>query len=372
MHRVSVVIPVFNGGTYLPNFFQSLVAALPDHAQVVLIDDGSTEQVFEMLPDFPQAKEVIRIRNERNLGYSCAVNRAFGCCTEDFVVQLNTDLVLAPSCITSMVELAASRTDAGIIGSKLIFPTTGLVQHIGMAFGLHTKKHVYFQLREDHPLCRKTRPMQIVTGATVAMTRQVLDKLGPLDERYFNYDEDIDHCMKAASLGLVNFTCAESIAYHWTSQSGPARFARMREADALFWSKWHSQIAVDLTGFVNEAISHFLSTSPNSADMHFDAINLCKSPDDKILIDCLENYWPAAMQNIRQCGQSNNPSNKYWLPMLLPHWVRDNPRPFIYLVDHFYDLDENRLWFSDRLAIVEDEIVVDTTGCVVSVSEMLS
>ncbi|HEY0153147.1 MAG TPA: glycosyltransferase family 2 protein [Longimicrobium sp.] len=368
----TIIVPVFNGGRFLPAFFRSLGGALPHDSQLIFVDDGSTEPVLENLPEFPNAADVVILRNRENLGYSVAVNRGFGAATGEFIVQLNTDLILDPACITSMLALLQAEQNAGIVGSKLLYPTTRRVQHIGMGVGHFTKKHIYHQLPVDHPLCRRTRPMQIMTGATVAMTRRVLDRIGPLDERYFNAQEDLDHCMRAVDRGYVNYVCADSVAYHWVSQSGASRFARVREADAAFWATWHGRIRVDLGAFVDEAIDSVVTRYPHLAEYDFELLNLCRSGDDAILLDAVGRAWPRTANTGHHHRQVNNPDAAYWLPMLVPYWVQSNPRPFIYLVDHFQQLRENWLWFHERLELVRDELIVDTTGCVVTASELLS
>ena len=370
--RLSVVVPIFNGSRYLPAFFQSLAAALPLGAELIFVDDGSTEPVLESVPDFPSAATVIKLRNDKNFGYSAAVNRGFAECNGDFVVQLNTDLILDPNCISSMLELIENRPNVGIVGSKLQFPTTGLIQHIGMAFGEYNMKHIYYQLPATHPLCCKTRPMQILTGATVAMTRQVLQQIGPLDERYFNACEDIDHCLKTIKLGLTNYTCADSKAFHWESQSGSSRFAKVSESDAIFWSTWQGQYKVDLGDFVREALQFVLDRESSLSLMPFECINLCRTNrDDLILLAEAQHFWPKIADDVHQYHQYNNPEYKYWLPMILPHWFLHNPKPFIYLVDEFQQLKENKLWFDNRLKLVREEIIIDSCGSAITVSELL-
>jgi GT2 family glycosyltransferase len=365
-----VIVPIFNGIGFLPSFFESLNGALPDGTQVILVDDGSTQPVFETVPEMPKASEVLRIRNARNLGYSVAVNRAFAAATEEVLIQLNTDLILDANTITAMVDLIEREPKAGIIGSKLIFPTTGLVQHAGMAFGQNTKPHVYFELPSDHPLCDKTRDCQIVTGATVAMTRAVLDALGPLDERYFNHNEDIDHCLKARQLGLRNFVCADSVAHHWESQSGPSRFARVQASEATFWARWGGSYEVDLGSYVDEALDHALAGTPSIDDASFDVLNLSRGVDELIVLQRLERRWPGIQGRVRDVRQLNNPSPHLWLSMILPNWVIGEPRPFIYLVDRYRELEENRLWFQNRRRIVDEELIVDLNAAVVRTSEV--
>jgi GT2 family glycosyltransferase len=367
---LSVICPIFNGTAFLPYFFESLSSALPEGAQLILVDDGSTERVFDTVPEFPKAGEILRLRNDQNLGYSVAVNRGFEKVNGNIIVQLNTDLVLQSNTITAMIDLIEREPEVGIVGSKLIFPTTHLIQHIGMAFGQYTKPHIYFELPSNHPLCSKTRECQITTGATVAMTHAVLEKLGPLDERYFNCNEDIDHCLKARRLGLRNFVSAESVAYHWESQSGPSRFARVEASEAIFWADWGGAYEVDLGKFVDEALDHVLACDASLHTAEFEILNLSRGVDESIVLEQLTNRWPGIEARVRQHRQLNNPVEHLWLPMALPHWVVTEPRPFIYLVDRHRELEQNVLWFRNRRRVVEEELIVDLSGAVVRTSEI--
>jgi GT2 family glycosyltransferase len=372
MPSMSIIVPVFNGIRYLPYFLQSLAEAVPSHAELIFVDDDSSEPVFDAVPDdFPVAS-VTKLRNEQNGGYSVAVNRGFSRASGDIVIQLNTDLILDRRCIEAMVDLIERTPGAGVVGSKQLFPTTGLLRHIGMAFGNHSLHHFYSGMPADHPLCRKTRAMQLVSGATVAMTRRVLEDIGPLDERYYNTLENLDHCMKAHVRGYTNYTCAESVAYHWVSQSGPARFARAEEGDAIFWADWASSHSVDLGGFVDEALEHVLRTHVLLADYSFEPLSLCRSSDESILLECLERRWKGIGAKTHRTRAFNSPHAKLWLPMELPYRAMMNPSPYVYLVDRVRELSENRMWFEARRRVVEAELVMDARACVMTTQELLA
>jgi GT2 family glycosyltransferase len=367
---VSVIVPIFNGSAYMPLFFDSLAAALPEGAQLIFIDDGSTEPVWDCVPDFPGAGSVERLVNDTNLGYSVAVNRGFQAATGEVIVQLNTDLILQPRCITAMVDLISQERDVGIVGSKLIYPTTDRVQHVGMAFGNFTKHRIFYGLPPDHPICGKTRQMQIVSGATVAMSRRVLEVIGPLDEAYFNRNEDIEHCMRAAKHGLRNFICADSVAYHWRSQSGPARFARILEGDSLFWARWGTDYRVDLDRFVDEALDDLLLRFPHLEGSPFQILDLTRNADQSIVIERLAARWPDAYARRRDFRQMNHGLWSLWLPLLVPHRLAKEPTPFIYLVDGHRELEENSLWFDTRKRVVADELIVDSNAVAMHTSEL--
>lgn len=364
-----MIVPIFNGVSYLPLFFESLGRALPEGAELILVDDASTQRVWETVPDFSRAESVVRLSNRENLGYAATVNRGFSEAGGDVIVQLNTDLVLEPACITAMVDLIDREREVGIVGSKLIYPTNGLVQHVGMAFGNFTKRRVFSELPPDHPLCTKSRETQIVSGATVAMSRRVLDQVGPLDEAYYNRNEDIEHCLLAKRRGLRNFMCAESVAYHWRSQSGPARFARIAEGDSLFWARWGNSVAVDLDRFVDEALDHLLDEYPHLESRPFQLLDLSRGGDSPMVRDRLKRRWPDLSESGQSFRQMNNPESRLRLPLLLPPGMAERT-PFVYLVDSYRELEENALWFEKRGSAAADELVVDTHGVVLRVGAL--
>jgi glycosyltransferase involved in cell wall biosynthesis len=370
---VSVIVPIYNSIEHLAAFFESLAAALPDQAQVIVVDDASTQPVFEAMPELPRAGSIIRLRNESNVGIAAATNRAFDLATGEIVVQLNSDLILDVDCIAAMIELIERvGRQAGIIGSKLIYPTTGRTQSVGMAFGLCSKRHVFRHLPADHALCCRTREVQIAAGATVAMSHRVLGLLGPLDDQLYNHNPDIDHCLRAAEHGLRNFMCTESVAYHWRNRCGPIRYARVEAAEAAFWSKWGNRWQVDLGRFFNEAIDYVLATSPELARVPFAVLDLTRNADQAIAIEQLEAHWEGIGQRVRNFRQMSNDSTDLALPLLLPHWISYEPTPFIYLVDSHLELDENAMWFTRRRAVVSEEIIVDLSASVCTTSEFVA
>jgi GT2 family glycosyltransferase len=368
--RVSVIVPIFNSIAHLPAFFESLAVALPKASQVVVVDDASTEPVLNAIPELPDAN-VARLRNETNLGNAGAVNRGFSVVTGDIVIQLNVDVILDPNCLVAMIELIDRHTtDVGIVGSKLIYPTTGRTQSVGMAFGSHSKRHVFRHLPKDHPLCLPTRELQIVTGATAAMTRRALELLGPLDEQLYNHNSDLDHCLRAVHYGLRNFMCAKSVAYHWRNRSGTVRYARVDAAEAAFWSKWGGRYSVDLGTFIDEGLDHAIAVRPELETTPFGVLDLSRGADQTIAIERLEARWPGIGHRIRDFRQMNNASTCLWLPTLLPHWMINDPTPFLYLVDSHEELDENSMWFERRRQVVVEELIVDLSATVVTSSEL--
>ncbi len=373
MPSVSVVVATYNGMEHLDAFFESLAVALPDRAEVIVVDDCSPEPVLEAVPELSRAERVVYLRNESNLGHSGTLNRGLSAATGEVLVQLNSDLVLGESCISAMVEaIEREGCNVGIVGSRLLYPTTGRTQTVGLAFGLHSKRHVFRHLPADHALCRRSREVQVLSSATAALTRRVLDRLGPLDEEQYNHNLDLDHCLRARELGLRNYMCADSIAYHWRNRSGPIRYARVEAAEAAFWSKWGGRYNVDLGTFFDEALDQLLSDRPQLEDDPFAILDLTRSADREIAVERLEAQWEGVRGRVRSCRQMNNDSERLWLPLLVPNWLAHEPTPFIYLVDSHIELEENAMWFARRRGIVREEIIVDLSASACTTSEFLA
>jgi GT2 family glycosyltransferase len=372
MPSVSVVVATYNGMEHLDAFFESLAIALPDRAEVIVVDDCSQEPVLEAVPELPQAARVVRLRNERNLGHSGTLNRGLAAATGEVLVQLNSDLVLDEDCISAMVEAIEREENLGIVGSRLLYPTTGRTQTVGLAFGQHSKRHVFRHFPGDHDLCRRSREVQVLSSATAAMTKRVFELLGPLDEEQYNHNLDLDHCLRARELGLRNYMSADSLAYHWRNRSGPIRYARVEAAEAAFWSKWGGLYEVDLGQFFDEALDHLLADRPQLQDDPFTILDLTRSADREIAVNRLGARWEGLNEGLRGFRQMNNDSDRLWLPLLVPHWLAHDPTPFIYLVDSHIELEENAMWFARRRGIVREEIIVDLSASVCTTSEFLA
>jgi hypothetical protein len=67
-------------------------------------------------------------------------------------------------------------------------------------------------------------------------------------------------------------------------------------------------------------------------------------------------------------SRRDNVEARHWLPLVLPLYADRHPRPFVYLVDSFTDLAENRYWFALRRSVVDQELVIDLCGNVLSTS----
>ena len=96
MLRVSVLIPAYNHARFLPDAIECLLKQTRRPDEIVVVDDGSTDDTASVLEHY--ADQIIAVRQE-NRGASAARNTAYKCSTGDLIAFLDGDDTLEPTSI---------------------------------------------------------------------------------------------------------------------------------------------------------------------------------------------------------------------------------------------------------------------------------
>lgn len=105
---LSLIIPVYNEAPMLETFLESLykhLQGLPVIAEILLIDDGSTDGSWNILRGLPnQSSKIVLIRFTRNFGKEAAILAGLERCTGDAAIVMDADLQHPPSLLQQMLE----------------------------------------------------------------------------------------------------------------------------------------------------------------------------------------------------------------------------------------------------------------------------
>ena len=101
--RVSIVIPAFNAARYLPESLESAFAQTYGDIEVIVVDDGSTDDTQEVLAGYPAA----RVVTKKNGGLSSALNAGIDAMTGVWFKKLDADDVLYPNCVEDLIRANA-------------------------------------------------------------------------------------------------------------------------------------------------------------------------------------------------------------------------------------------------------------------------
>lgn len=106
--RISVIIPSYNHARSLPGCLASLAAqTLPPH-EIIVVDDGSTDNTQEVLSGYPQ----ITVLTQSNSGAPTARNNGFAQSTGEYVIFADADLLFAPHALATLAQALATHPHA--------------------------------------------------------------------------------------------------------------------------------------------------------------------------------------------------------------------------------------------------------------------
>jgi GT2 family glycosyltransferase len=209
---VSVVIPLWNGLRWLPGCLASLADQTVSPERIIVVDNDSTDGSPAYLRQHHPQVEVLPL--ECNTGFAHAANEGIARADTEFVVLLNTDVVLDPDWIARMAERARNDPHAGSIACKMLqLDSPGMVYDAGDVLrrdGACEQRGRFG--RDDGRWDVPGEVFGACAGAALYRTSAVTE-LGGFDERYFAYIEDVDLSLR---LRLAGWRCLYEpvIAHH--------------------------------------------------------------------------------------------------------------------------------------------------------------
>jgi GT2 family glycosyltransferase len=215
----SVVVPNFNGRRWLPGCLDSLAAQTLAPAEIVVVDNGSTDGSAALASERPGVR-VLRLG--RNLGFGAAANRGIAAAAAEGVALVNTDVVLTPDWLERMVAALSSAPDVGAVACKMVdlddpsvlYDAGDLLRRDGVC-----EQRGRFE-RADGRFDEPGEVFAACAGAALYRRGAVLD-VGGFDERFFLYLEDVDLGLR---LRLAGWRCRyePAVARHAGEGSAPA------------------------------------------------------------------------------------------------------------------------------------------------------
>jgi GT2 family glycosyltransferase len=206
---LSVVIVSWNTRVLLAQCLASIEAHPPDMPyEVWVVDNASADGSAEMVRlEFPEVK---LIRSQENLGFARGNNLALAQAGGEQILLLNPDTVVKEGAVTRLSQVLAAQGTAGLAGGQLLNADGSLQGSCGVFPSLWTELPLVN--RSQSPVRGAVHvngpggPMTVqavdwVSGACLLLKREVLETIGPLDERFWLYTEETDWCYRARAAG---------------------------------------------------------------------------------------------------------------------------------------------------------------------------
>lgn len=228
---ISVIVVSFNTRDLLRTCLQRLFSVAGGlHLQVIVVDNASRDASADMVAqEFP---DICLIRSGINLGFAAANNQGFLQAKGDYVLLLNPDALLEPEAL----QLTLSRMEAdpaiGMGGGLLLgkdgqrepsarlFPS--LLNELLVLSGLaarYPKSRFFGRFDRTWDDSDLATSVDWVPGAFALMRREALDQVGPFDERFFLYYEEVDLCRRFHARGWKIMYWPDVLIRHWGGES---------------------------------------------------------------------------------------------------------------------------------------------------------
>ena len=218
----SVIVVNWNGRHLLGECLDSVLCQQEGFLEIIVVDNGSTDGSANYVRE-RYGNRVRLVELARNEGWAGGNNRGIETARGEHLLLLNNDACLEGEFFHHLREGIARHPDAGMYSTRILdYYDRSQVDNTG---------HVIFQdgtargrsrLKKDGPEFDREAEVLCPSGAAGVYSRKLIDRVGPVDERYFAYGEDTELGIRARKAGFSCYYIPEAVVYHKYSATGGA------------------------------------------------------------------------------------------------------------------------------------------------------
>ena len=244
----SIVIPTHNQLAYTRMCLDSIRHFTDEPYELIVVDNDSTDATVPYLQSLENVKTIF---NKSNRGFPTAVNQGIELAVGEYILLLNNDTIVTTGWLRRMQEAIKREANVGLVG-----PCSNCVSGLQeVACNLDDLSCLDgFAWERGKKFSRRIRETERLVGFCLLVKREVIEKIGKLDERFgTGCFEDDDFCRRAILADYRAVIAEDSFVYHFgsvTFRNSNVDFAKlMRENRQKFEQKWSDDH--DVTGKEN-------------------------------------------------------------------------------------------------------------------------
>lgn len=223
---ISVIIVTYNAERYINNCLDSLLEQNWDDFRVVIVDNNSQDDTFDILKKYQKYQKIKILQNTKNLGFAKANNIGIKFSLEelgaDHCLLLNQDTVvennlleryiywyesIGPAAFSPKVLIKKNRK-VWWVGSK-VFSLKDLFTNYRLAAACQLNKEKPDTFVFETPV--ESGP---IPGCSLFLPGEVIQSVGYLDERFFMYMEDLDYFFRLTAKGYKSYLVPGTVVLH--------------------------------------------------------------------------------------------------------------------------------------------------------------
>lgn len=219
--KVSIIFPIFNGWLDTKECLESIeqLNYPKEKLEVIVVDNGSTDgsqKVIKSIKSKSESKGIkfTLIENKANLGFAKAVNNGVRKAKGEYLLITNNDVVFDKNYLKNLVEFLEKNPNVGIVGGKVYYKNP----KDKIAFG-GAKFDFFTGVLKPNLKPDETFETDWVSGCDMLIRKEVIEKIGDFDKKFFFYFEDLDLCLRAKKSGYKVIYYPKAILWHGEGQS---------------------------------------------------------------------------------------------------------------------------------------------------------
>lgn len=234
MDKISFVILTWNSEKVIVPCLESILTLTDQEFEIILVDNGSKDKTLENIKTFLSENPGIKLKTiqlEKNFGTTVSRNLGIQKISEDtnFVCILDSDTVINQEAMTELISVLKENEKNAIAGPHMVnlageeqvtakkIPTAML--KIKKAIPVRSiQKMGEKQERYDFTGGKRSYPAGYLISACWMIQRELLEKIGTLDENIFYSPEDVEYCVRAWENGYRVLYCPNAHIIHATQR----------------------------------------------------------------------------------------------------------------------------------------------------------
>lgn len=196
--RVSVIIPCYNYGHYLPDSVGSALTQDAVEPQVIIVDDASTDDSAQVAEQYARSDERVSVvRQRKNTGHVRAFNNGLKEATGEFIVRLDADDLLTPGSVARAVALFDAFPDVGLVYGHPVHFTDAVPRDVRT-----TVRGWRVWSGEDWLAYRCARGVNCITTPEAVIRAKVMESIGGLNTE-LHFAQDMEMWLRTSSVSDV-------------------------------------------------------------------------------------------------------------------------------------------------------------------------
>lgn len=213
MRMTSIVIPTLNGLELLSSCVEAIRTYTSTPYEIIVVDNGSTDGTL----DYCVREKLALVSFPDNAGFPAACNAGLKIATGDALLLLNNDVVVTHRWLDNMLDCLDASPDTGAAG-----PCSNYVsgrQQEEAPYSSMEEFHAWTEERNKPDPSRRT-PLERLVGFCLLFKREVMERIGLLDERFSpGHYEDDDYCYRIRLAGFRLMMAGDAFVHHHGSAS---------------------------------------------------------------------------------------------------------------------------------------------------------